>query len=118
MPTARAPPRCTRIHAPCPAKRKICRAIVIGDVGISASGTADAFSKLPAQVTFALMPYGVDLEKLAQRAIYIDDGASSRSVVSQIAGSQNLPFAKADVVLDATPTPVEIDRSGSPPRSR
>jgi polysaccharide deacetylase 2 family uncharacterized protein YibQ len=43
-------------------------AIVIGGLGISASGTADAFAKLPATVTFALTPYGVDLEKLAERA--------------------------------------------------
>src|SRR5262249_5667238 len=33
-------------------------AIVIGGLGISASGTADAFAKLPATVTFALTPYG------------------------------------------------------------
>jgi len=43
-------------------------AIVIGGIGISASGTADAFTKLPGPVTFALTPYGVDLEKLAARA--------------------------------------------------
>jgi hypothetical protein len=43
--------------------------------------------------------------------IYVDDGASSRSVAGQIAGSQNLPFVKTDIVLDATPTPVEIDRA-------
>jgi polysaccharide deacetylase 2 family uncharacterized protein YibQ len=167
-------------------------AIVIGGLGISASGTADAFSKLPAPVTFALAPYGADLEKLAQRArgenhevllqvpmepfdfpdndpgpqtlltsltseqnvdrlhwlmsrfhgyvgvasymgarftaseqalapvlretanrglIYVDDGASPRSVAGQIAGSHNLPFAKTDLVLDAVPTPVEIDRA-------
>ncbi len=43
-------------------------AIVIGGLGISASGTADAFTKLPATVTFALAPYGADLEKLAERA--------------------------------------------------
>jgi len=43
-------------------------AIVIGGLGISASGTADAFAKLPATVTFALTPYGTDLEKLAERA--------------------------------------------------
>ena len=42
-------------------------AIVIGGLGISASGTADAFTKLPATVTFALAPYGADLEKLAER---------------------------------------------------
>ena len=167
-------------------------AIVIGGVGISASGTADAFAKLPAPVTFAFAPYGADLEKLAQRArgddhevllqvpmepfdypdndpgpqtllttltsdqnidrlqwlmsrfqgyvgiasymgarftaaeqalapvlretakrglIYVDDGSSPRSVAGQIAGSHNLPFAKTDLVLDAVPTPVEIDRA-------
>ena len=167
-------------------------AIVVGGLGISASGTADAFAKLPSTVTFALAPYGADLEKLAERAradqhevllqvpmepfdypdndpgpqtlltsltsdqnidrlhwlmsrfqgyvgvisymgarftasepglalvlrdaaqrglIYVDDGSSSRSVASQLAGTHNLPFAKTDVVLDAAPTPVEIDRA-------
>jgi polysaccharide deacetylase 2 family uncharacterized protein YibQ len=167
-------------------------AIVIGGLGISASGTADAFTKLPSTVTFALEPYGADLEKLAERArankhelllqvpmepydypdndpgpqtlltsltseqnidrlhwlmsrfqgyvgllsymgarftaaeqslapvlreaakrglIYVDDGSSSRSIASQLAGTQNLPFAKADIVLDAVPTPAEIDHA-------
>ena len=167
-------------------------AIVIGGLGISASGTADAFDKLPAPVTFALAPYGADLEKLSERAraeshevllqvpmepfdypdndpgpqtlltsltaeqnvdrlhwlmsrfqgyvglvstmgarftaaeqalspviaetakrglIYMDDGASSRSVAGQIAGGRGLPFVKTDVVLDAVPTTVEIDRA-------
>jgi polysaccharide deacetylase 2 family uncharacterized protein YibQ len=167
-------------------------AIVIGGVGISASGTADAFTRLPATVTFALAPYGADLEKLAERAraeqhevllqvpmepfdyrgndpgpqtlltsltseqnidrlhwlmsrfqgyvgvmsymgarftaseqglapvlrdaaqrglIYVDDGSSSRSVAGQLAGRHNLLFAKTDIVLDAVPTPIEIDRA-------
>jgi hypothetical protein len=43
--------------------------------------------------------------------IYVDDGASSRSVAGQLAGSQNLPFAKTDVVIDTVPTAVEIDRA-------
>ena len=167
-------------------------AIVVGGLGISASGTADAFTKLPATVTFALAPYGADLEKLAERAragnhelllqvpmepydypdndpgpqtllttlsseqnvdrlhwlmsrfqgyvglisymgarftaaeqnlapvlretakrglLYIDDGNSSRSIAGQLAGTQNLPFAKADVVLDAVPTGPEIDHA-------
>lgn len=42
--------------------------IVIGGLGIGATGTADAFAKLPSTVTFALAPYGTDLEKLAERA--------------------------------------------------
>ena len=167
-------------------------AIVVGGLGISASGTADAFTKLPATVTFALTPYGIDLEKMAERAraeehevllqipmepfdypdndpgpqtlltsltpeqnidrlqwlmsrfqgyvgimsymgarftaseqgmtpvlreaakrglIYVDDGSTSRSIAGQLAGGQNLPFAKADIVLDSVPTPVEIDRA-------
>jgi polysaccharide deacetylase 2 family uncharacterized protein YibQ len=167
-------------------------AIVIGGLGISASGTADALDKLPAPVTLALAPYGSDLEKLAERArtenhevllqvpmepfdypdndpgpqtlltslsgeenidrlhwlmsrfrgyvglvstmgsrftaseqamtpvigetakrglIYMDDGASSRSVAGQVAGGRGLPFVKTDVVLDAVPTPTEIDHA-------
>ena len=43
-------------------------AIILGGVGISASGTADAFAKLPEPVTFALAPYGADLDKLAEHA--------------------------------------------------
>jgi len=167
-------------------------AIVVGGLGISASGTAEAFAKLPSPVTFALAPYGADLEKLAERArtgkhevllqvpmepfdypdndpgpqtlltsltpeqnidrlhwlmsrfqgyvglisymgarfsaseqsmspilrdvakrglIYVDDGSSSRSIAGQLSGTQNLPFAKADVVLDTVPTATEIDHA-------
>ncbi|HEX5507792.1 MAG TPA: divergent polysaccharide deacetylase family protein [Pseudolabrys sp.] len=43
-------------------------AIIIGGMGISASGTAAALAKLPAFVTFAIAPYGSDLEALAARA--------------------------------------------------
>ncbi|HEY1312076.1 MAG TPA: divergent polysaccharide deacetylase family protein [Pseudolabrys sp.] len=167
-------------------------AIIVGGLGISASGTADALSKLPAPVTLAVAPYGAGLDTLAERAqagnhevllqapmepfdypdndpgpqtlltsltpdqnidrlhwqmsrfqgyvgivsfmgarftasetalapvmretakrglIYVDDGASARSVAGRLASSQNLPFAKADVVIDAVPTSVEIDRA-------
>jgi polysaccharide deacetylase 2 family uncharacterized protein YibQ len=43
--------------------------------------------------------------------IYVDDGGSPRSLAGQIAGANNLPFAKAEVVLDATPTPASIERA-------
>ena len=167
-------------------------AIIVGGLGISATGTADALAKLPTPVTLGFAPYGADLDRLAERAraenhevllqtpmepfdypdndpgpqtlltsltpdqnidrlhwqmsrfqgyvgivsymgarftaseqslapvlretakrglIYVDDGASPRSVASQFAGSHNLPFAKADVVIDTVPTPVEIDRA-------
>ena len=52
------------------------------------------------------------LRETAKRGlIYVDDGSSPRSLAGQIAGANNLPFAKADVVLDAVPTPAEIDRA-------
>jgi polysaccharide deacetylase 2 family uncharacterized protein YibQ len=43
--------------------------------------------------------------------IYVDDGASPRSLAGQIAGANNLPFAKAEIVLDAVPTSAHIDRA-------
>jgi polysaccharide deacetylase 2 family uncharacterized protein YibQ len=41
----------------------------------------------------------------------VDDGTSPRSLTGQLAGANNLPFAKSDLMLDAVPTPVEIDRA-------
>ena len=52
------------------------------------------------------------LHEAAKRGlIYVDDGSNPRSLGSRIAGTNSLPFAKADVVLDAVPTPAEIDRA-------
>ncbi len=166
-------------------------AIILTGMGISASGTADAFT-LPASATFALAPYAVDVARLAERArdeghevllqvpmepfeypdndpgpqtlltsltpeqnidrlhwlmsrmqgyvgavsfmgarfltaepalapvlsetakrglIFVDGGASQRSVAGQLAAARNMAFAKADIVIDAVPTPVEIERA-------
>ncbi len=166
-------------------------AIVLSGMGISASGTADAFA-LPATATFALAPYAVDVARLAERArdeghelllqvpmepfeypdndpgpqtlltslspeqnidrmhwlmsrmqgyvgvvsymgarfltveaalapamnetakrglIFVDGGASQRSVAGQLAAARNMAFTKADIVIDAVPTPVEIERA-------
>jgi polysaccharide deacetylase 2 family uncharacterized protein YibQ len=43
--------------------------------------------------------------------IYVDDGSSHRSLAGQIASAHNLPFAKGEIVLDAVPTPANIDRA-------
>ena len=43
-------------------------AIVIEGLGIGANGTAEALAKLPAPVTYAFAPYGVDLERWVARA--------------------------------------------------
>jgi polysaccharide deacetylase 2 family uncharacterized protein YibQ len=50
------------------------------------------------------------LHEVAKRGLmYLDDGASPRSLAGQIAGGSGLPYAKANVVLDAVPTANEID---------
>ena len=52
------------------------------------------------------------LREIGKRGlIYLDDGSSQRSVASQIAGANNLAFAKADLVIDAVPTPGDVDRA-------
>jgi polysaccharide deacetylase 2 family uncharacterized protein YibQ len=52
------------------------------------------------------------LREISKRGlIYVDDGSSSRSIAQQVAGVHNLPFAKADVVIDSVPTPVAIDQA-------
>lgn len=52
------------------------------------------------------------LREVAKRGlIYVDDGSSPRSVAGQIAGANNVPFAKADVVLDKLPVPTEVDHA-------
>jgi polysaccharide deacetylase 2 family uncharacterized protein YibQ len=43
--------------------------------------------------------------------IWFDDAPSPRSAATQISGAANVAFAKADAVLDAVPTAVEIDNA-------
>src|SRR5437763_6258045 len=43
--------------------------------------------------------------------IYFDDGSSARSLTTQIAGANNMSFARANVVLDTVPTQIEIDNA-------
>jgi hypothetical protein len=52
------------------------------------------------------------LREAAKRGlIYVEDGASPRSLAGQMATANNLPYAKADLMIDAVPTAAEIDRS-------
>jgi hypothetical protein len=57
----------------------------------------------------ALLPV---LREVAKRGLmYLDDGSSPRSLAGQIATGNGLAFAKASIMLDAVPTPNEIDRA-------
>ena len=69
-------------------------------------------SHLGARFTAAEQALGPVLKETARRGlIYVDDGASARSLAAQIAGANNVPFVKAALVLDAVPTPAQIDRA-------
>jgi polysaccharide deacetylase 2 family uncharacterized protein YibQ len=52
------------------------------------------------------------LKEVSRRGlIYVDDGSSPRSLAGQIAGANNLPFARAEILLDAVTTTAHIDRA-------
>jgi len=52
------------------------------------------------------------LHEAAKRGlVFVDDGSNPRSLAGRLAGADNLPFAKADVVIDSVATPAEIDRA-------
>lgn len=65
-----------------------------------------------AKFTASEQAFAPVLQDAAKRGLlYMDDGSSPRSNAGQIAGGSNMPFAKADIVLDAVPTPAEIDHA-------
>lgn len=52
------------------------------------------------------------IKEAAKRGLgYLDDGSAPRSVAPALAASQAMPFAKADLAIDAVPTALEIDRA-------
>ncbi len=52
------------------------------------------------------------IREAAKRGLgYLDDGSAPRSVAPALAAAQAMPFAKADLTIDAVPTAKEIDRS-------
>ncbi|MEH6951585.1 divergent polysaccharide deacetylase family protein [Nitrobacter sp. NHB1] len=52
------------------------------------------------------------IREAAKRGLgYLDDGSTPRSVAGQLAEGQAMPFAKADLTIDAVPTSVEIDKA-------
>jgi uncharacterized protein len=52
------------------------------------------------------------VREAAKRGLgYLDDGSAPRSVAASLATGQAMPFARADLTIDAVPTSVEIDRT-------
>jgi uncharacterized protein len=52
------------------------------------------------------------VREAAKRGLgYLDDGSAPRSVAASLAAGQSMPFARADISIDAVPTAAEIDRA-------
>ena len=52
------------------------------------------------------------IREAAKRGLgYLDDGSAPRSIAPALAAAQAMPFAKADLAIDAVPTAAEIDRA-------
>jgi uncharacterized protein len=52
------------------------------------------------------------VREAAKRGLgYLDDGSAPRSVAASLAAGQSMPFARADIAIDAVPTAAEIDRA-------
>lgn len=75
-------------------------------------GYVGVINMMGARFTASEQSFAPVLHEIASRGlIFVDDGSNPRSVAGRIAGADNLPFAKADVTVDAVPTPAEIDRA-------
>jgi polysaccharide deacetylase 2 family uncharacterized protein YibQ len=52
------------------------------------------------------------IREAAKRGLgYFDDGSAPQSVAATLAAGQAMPFARADLTIDAVPTALEIDRA-------
>ena len=57
-------------------------------------------------------PLAPVLKETAKRGlIFVDDGSVPRSLAGQITAANSLTFAKAEILLDAVPTPTHIDQA-------
>jgi len=76
-------------------------------------GYVGIIGAMGARFTASEQSFGPVLRETAKRGlIFVDDGASPRSIAGRIANATtSLGFAKADVVLDAVATPTEIDHA-------
>ena len=75
-------------------------------------GYVGLISYMGAKFTSSEQALAPVLSETAKRGlIYVDDGSSPRSIAAQLAGSNNVPFAKTDMVLDTVPTPQQIERA-------
>ena len=74
-------------------------------------GYVGVTSLMGARFTATDQALGPVLREIGKRGLIYFDGGTSRSVAGQVAGAQNVAFAKADAVLDTVPSAAEIDNA-------
>jgi polysaccharide deacetylase 2 family uncharacterized protein YibQ len=69
-------------------------------------------NRMGARFTATEASFAPIIREIGQRGlIYVDDGSSPGSLASRLAGGNSVAFAKANLMLDAVPSAVEIDRA-------
>lgn len=68
-------------------------------------GYVGVLNNMGARFTASGADFGPVMEELGARGLgYLDDGSSNRSLAPQLAGSNKVPFARADALIDANPS--------------
>ena len=72
-------------------------------------GYAGLINNMGARFTSSGADFGPMMEELGARGLgYVDDGSSNRSLGQQLSSANKVPFARADLMLDANPTRTAI----------
>lgn len=67
-------------------------------------GYAGIINNMGARFTASAADFSPVMEELGARGLgYLDDGSSNRSLASQLAAGNKVPFSRADLVIDANP---------------
>lgn len=68
-------------------------------------GYAGVINNMGARFTASAADFSPIMEELGARGLgYIDDGSSNRSLASQLAQGNKVPFSRADLVVDSNPS--------------
>lgn len=72
-------------------------------------GYAGIINNMGARFTSSGADFGPMMEELGARGLgYVDDGSSNRSLAAQLSAANKVPFARADMMLDANPSRAAI----------
>jgi polysaccharide deacetylase 2 family uncharacterized protein YibQ len=75
-------------------------------------GYAGLVNNMGARFTASAADFAPIMEELGARGLgYLDDGSSARSVAPQLAGGNKVPFARAEIMIDANPSRQAIQQA-------